>query len=116
MIVRSLNGTVGTAREVNAPGHCSRRLLADGEGAGLCLQDDIVEAGSEISDWDAAQPEAVYCIEGEGEVETLADGIRHHLKPGTVYAPDRRDRPVLRARTRMRLVRVAVPATAPPAG
>ena len=42
--------------------------------------------------------ESVYCIEGEGEVETLADNKVYPLRPGTVYALNRHDKHILRAR------------------
>ena len=51
----------------------------------------------------------MYCVEGEGEVETLADGRKHAIRPGVVYALDRHDRHYLRARTTMRLVCVFNP-------
>jgi L-ectoine synthase len=51
----------------------------------------------------------VYCIEGEGEIETIPDGKIYTIRPGVVYALDRHDRHYLRARTRMRLVCVFNP-------
>lgn len=41
--------------------------------------------------------ESVYCISGEGEVETLTDGNKHAITPGTIYILDKHDKHILRA-------------------
>jgi L-ectoine synthase len=41
--------------------------------------------------------EAVLCIEGEGEVETVAGGEVHPITPGVVYALNEHDRHVLQS-------------------
>src|SRR3546814_3280383 len=40
--------------------------------------------------------EAVWCIEGDGEIETIADGKKYALGPGVVYALDQNDEHWLR--------------------
>ena len=109
MIVRTLNGTLGTEREVDAAGWTSRRLLLKSEGMGFSLHDTLIKAGAELPMCYRNHLEAVYCIEGEGEVETTADGVCHQLRPGTVYALDQHDKHILRARTQMRMVCVFNP-------
>jgi L-ectoine synthase len=109
MIVRTLNGTLGTEREVDAAGWTSRRLLLKSEGMGFSLHDTLIKAGAELPMCYRNHLEAVYCIEGEGEVETTADGVCHQLRPGTVYALDQHDEHILRARTQMRMVCVFNP-------
>jgi len=109
MIVRSLEDVMGTERDVATPHWISRRLLLKRDGMGFSLHETTVYPGTETSIWYANHLEAVYCIEGEGEVETLADGIVHPIRPGVVYALDRHDKHLLRARTRMRLVCVFNP-------
>lgn len=52
--------------------------------------------------------EACYCIDGEGEVE--CDGQLFLIKAGTMYALDKNDKHILRAKTNMKLVCVFVPA------
>jgi L-ectoine synthase len=53
--------------------------------------------------------EAVFCIAGEGEVETTVDHAVFPIVPGTVYALDRHDDHILRATTTMRLLCVFTP-------
>ncbi|MBX3666652.1 MAG: ectoine synthase, partial [Burkholderiales bacterium] len=53
--------------------------------------------------------EAVFCVEGEGEIETVADGRKHAIRPGVMYALDRHDEHYLRARSELRLVCVFNP-------
>jgi len=109
MIVRSLQDVMGTDRDVATPHWISRRLLLKRDGMGFSLHETTVYPGTETAIWYANHLEAVYCIEGEGEVETLADGVVHPIRPGVVYALDRHDKHLLRARTRMRLVCVFNP-------
>ena len=109
MIVRSVDEVKGTARDVGTPNWVSRRLLLKSDGMGFSLHETTVYPGTETYMWYAHHLEAVYCIEGEGEVESLADGTIHPIRPGVVYALDRHDKHHLRARTRMRLVCVFNP-------
>lgn len=109
MIVRTLDSTAGGPLDVSAATWRSRRLLLAGDGMGFSLHDTIIEAGTETRMWYRNHLEAVYCIEGEGTVEDLATGEVHEVRAGTVYALDRHDRHVLRARSRMRMVCVFNP-------
>jgi len=109
MIVKSLEEVLGTEREVVTPQWTSRRLLLRREGMGFSLHDTVIRAGAEVPMCYQNHLEAVYCIEGEGEVETEADGRVYPLRPGTVYALNEHDRHILRARTPMRMVCVFNP-------
>lgn len=109
MIVRSLEEVMGTERDVQTPNWVSRRLLLKSDGMGFSLHETTIFPGTETTICYANHLEAVYCIEGEGEVETIEDGRIHPIRPGVVYALDRHDRHHLRARTRMRLVCVFNP-------
>lgn len=109
MIVRSLEEVKDTERDVRTPNWASRRLLLKRDGMGFSLHETTVFPGTETSICYANHLEAVYCIEGEGEVETLEDGKVHPIRPGVVYALNRHDRHYLRARTEMRLVCVFNP-------
>ncbi|MBC7204573.1 MAG: ectoine synthase, partial [Pusillimonas sp.] len=40
--------------------------------------------------------EAVWVVEGDGEIETIADGKKYKLEPGVVYALDDHDEHWLR--------------------
>jgi L-ectoine synthase len=112
MIVRTLEDVLGTDQEVVTPNWTSRRLLLRRDGMGFSLHDTVIHAGTATEMCYRNHLEAVYCIEGEGEVETLADGRRHPIRPGTVYALDRHDHHVVRAKTTLRLVCVFNPPVA----
>jgi L-ectoine synthase len=109
MIVRSVAEVIGTEREVKTPNWVSRRLLLKRDGMGFSLHETTVFAGTETHIWYRHHLEAVFCIEGEGEVEVLPEGIVYRITPGTVYALDRHDKHWLRAKTDMRLVCVFNP-------
>lgn len=104
MIVRSLDSIVGTDRDVRSTTWAARRLLLAQDGMGFSLHDTIIGAGTETAMWYKHHLEAVYCIAGEGSVEDVATGEVHQIVPGTLYALDKHDRHVLRARTELRLV------------
>jgi len=109
MIVRKLSDVLGTQREVVTPNWTSRRLLLEDDKMGFSLHDTVIRAGTETEMEYKHHLEAVYCIEGEGEVVTLSDGKSHPIRAGTVYALNQHDRHLLRARTAMRMVCVFNP-------
>lgn len=104
MIVRTLAELEGSERDVAGPTWRSRRLLLAGDGMGFSLHDTILHAGTETRMHYKHHLEAVYCVEGEGELEDLDSGRVWPIAPGTMYALDRHDRHVLRARTRLRMI------------
>jgi L-ectoine synthase len=109
VIVRDLADLAGGSREVVTRNWTSRRLLLAADGLRFSLHDTVIAAGTQTSMWYRHHVEAVYCIEGEGEVEVLPDGPVHPLRPGVVYVLDGHERHVLRAKTRMRMVCVFDP-------
>lgn len=111
MIVRSLQDIIGTERDVKAENGNweSRRLLLNNDALGFSLHDTIIHAGTETLIWYKHHLEAVYCIEGEGEVETTENGKIHPIKAGTVYALNGNERHLLRAHSTMRMVCVFTP-------
>jgi L-ectoine synthase len=109
MIVRSVDGIRGTAQEVAAPNWVSRRLLLARDGMGFSLHETTILGGTETHIHYRNHLEAVFCIEGEGEIETVADGRRHEIRPGVMYALDRHDEHWLRAHSALRLVCVFNP-------
>lgn len=104
MIVRSLEEMKGTDRSVSGETWTSRRLLLAEDGMGFSMHDTIIEAGTSTTMWYKNHFEAVYCVEGEGEIEELDSGVVHQITPGVMYALNLHDRHELRARTRLRLV------------
>ncbi|WP_062988099.1 ectoine synthase [Nocardia anaemiae] len=109
MIVRSLEEITGTEREVKGPRWNSRRLVLAKEKVGFSLHDTVVDAGAEIKMWYADHIEAVYVIEGRGELVDDETGERHCLEPGVMYLVDAHQHHTLRAHTRFRAVCVFNP-------
>jgi L-ectoine synthase len=109
MIVRDLAQARRSERRIVTENWESVRLLLASDGMGFSLHVTTIYAGTTTPMWYQHHLEAVLCIAGEGEVETLdGDGV-HPIRPGVVYALDRHDRHVLRARTEMRMVCVFNP-------
>lgn len=109
MIVRKLDDMKGTDQEVDTPNWTSRRLLLKRDGMGFSMHDTLIKRGTETAIWYKNHLEAVYCIEGKGEIETVSDGRVHEIGPGTLYALDQHDRHVLRAQTQLRMICVFNP-------
>lgn len=109
MIVRRVSDIKGTAQDVATANWVSRRLLLSRDGMGFSLHETTVFAGTETYIWYKSHLEAVFCVQGEGEIEDLANGQTHRIEPGVIYALDRHDRHYLRARTEMRLICVFNP-------
>ncbi|EGL83813.1 L-ectoine synthase [Caldalkalibacillus thermarum TA2.A1] len=114
MIVKRLEDIIGTDQEVSTDNWISRRLLLKKDGMGFSLHDTVIKKGTETFIWYKNHLEAVYCIEGEGEVEVLDDngektGEIYPLKPGTVYALNGHEKHLLRATADMRMVCVFNP-------
>ncbi|MFF0492272.1 ectoine synthase [Nocardia sp. NPDC004068] len=109
MIVRSLRETVGTEREVRGPDWISRRLILAREKAGFSVNDTLVRAGAELKMWYANHVEAVYVLEGTGEVVDDETGQRHPLEPGVLYLLDGHEHHTLRTHTAFRALCVFDP-------
>lgn len=109
MIIRSLNELQGTPREVKAPTFTSRRFLLKKDQLGFSMHDTILYAGTATSIWYKHHVEAVYCVEGEGELALAPDGPVYSITPGTLYALDKHERHILRAKTDLRMVCVFIP-------
>jgi len=111
MIVRHLADIIGSERDVKAENGNweSRRLILNHDAVGFSLHDTIIHAGTETLLWYKYHIEAVYCIEGEGEVETTENGKIYPIKAGTVYLLNGMERHLLRATKTMRMVCVFNP-------
>ncbi|MBK5189892.1 MAG: ectoine synthase [Methanosarcinales archaeon] len=111
MIVRNIEEIKGSEREVTAENNnwISRRLLLKRDGVGFSLNETIIYEGTETYIWYKNHVEAVYCIEGEGEVELVDDNKVYNITPGTLYVLNKHEKHLLRAKKRMRLVCVFNP-------
>jgi L-ectoine synthase len=109
MIVRSLKDIIGTERDVEAPTWKSRRFVLASEKVGFSMHDTVLYAGTETDMWYANHIEAVYCIEGTGELLNRETGETHRLEPGTLYLLDGHEHHTVRAHTDLRTVCVFNP-------
>lgn len=99
MIVKHIDEIKGTERDVEGGNWVSRRLLLASDGMGFSMHETIIRAGTETLIWYKYHLEAVYCVEGQGEIEDLQTGIVHEIRPGTLYALNEHDRHLLRSTT-----------------
>ena len=104
MIVRKLDEITDTDRDIKTPGWRSRRLVLAAENPGFSLHETVLYAGTENRFWYANHVEAVYVIEGKGEILNEDTGETHVLGPGTMYLLNDHDHHVVRAQTDIRTV------------
>jgi len=109
MIVRRLEEAEKTDRRVVAPNWESTRLVLKNDGMGYSVHVTTIYPNTETEIEYRNHLEAVYCVEGEGSVETLADGKVYDIRPGTIYVLDKHDRHILRAKTALKFVCVFNP-------
>ncbi|GIX22646.1 MAG: L-ectoine synthase [Gammaproteobacteria bacterium] len=110
MIVRTLQEARAGRRRVCAENWESVRLVLREDGMGFSFHITTIREGTRTPIWYKHHLEAVYCIDGEGEIEDLDTGLRHPIRPGTLYALDRHDRHVLHCRRTLQLACVFNPA------
>lgn len=111
MIVRHLNDAEQTSRKIVSPdgNWDSTRLLLKEDNVGFSFHITTIYQGVDFRMHYQNHFEAVYCISGEGEVETLADGVKYPISPGTLYVLDKHDEHKLRATSEMKMVCVFNP-------
>lgn len=109
MKVRRLDQMVGTERDVDGGTWHSRRLVLADDRVGFSLHDTVLHAGTETDMWYQNHIEAVYCIEGRGELLDKGTGDVHRLEPGTMYLLDAHDQHRVTAETDLRMVCVFNP-------
>lgn len=108
MIVKHLNDVIDKKDDIDTKTWNARRLLLERDGMGFSLHDTIIKAGTETLIWYRHHVEAVYCIEGEGEIEVIG-GRTYSIQPGTLYALDGHEKHLLRADSQLRMVCVFNP-------
>lgn len=109
MIVKSLEDIIGTKDDVADGNWRSRRFASAHDKLGFSVNDTIIKGGTKNYFWYANHIEAVYVIEGEGEIEKLETGEVWQLKPGTMYILNDHDKHEVRTKTDMRMVCVFNP-------
>lgn len=111
MIVRNLEEAAKDGRKIVDPkgNWDSTRLLLKDDNMGFSFHITTIFKGADFQMHYQNHLESVYCMSGEGEVETLADGKKHPIKPGTVYILDKHDKHILRAFSEMKMACVFNP-------
>ena len=109
MIVRNLAEAQNTERHVFSKGWDSVRLLLRDDKMGFSFHVTTIHEGAELDMHYKNHLECVYCSEGEGSIEDLATGEVHPIAAGVMYALDKHDHHILRARTAMTMLCVFNP-------
>ncbi len=111
MIVRNLKEAEKSARRIVSPdGNWeSTRLLLKDDGMGFSFHITTIFQGADFQMHYQNHLESVYCISGEGEVETHEDGRKYPITPGTLYNLNQHDKHTLRAFKEMKLACVFNP-------
>jgi L-ectoine synthase len=109
VIVRRLVEIEGSDREVSAETWTSRRFVLADDGVGFSLHDTVLDAGTVTDMWYRNHVEAVYCIDGAGELEDLGSGARWTIEPGTMYLLDGHERHRLTVHRDLRAICVFTP-------
>ncbi|MGH3431791.1 MAG: ectoine synthase [Thermocrispum sp.] len=102
MIVRTLDEITGTDADVMTENWRSKRIVLAKDKVGFSVHETVLKAGSVNEFWYANHYEAVFIVEGEGEITDLATGETHQLRPGSMYLLNDHDKHQLRPKTELR--------------
>ncbi|UAW99270.1 ectoine synthase [Halopseudomonas nanhaiensis] len=111
MIVRTLKDCENSERRVVSETGTweSTRMLLKDDKMGFSFHITTIYANTETHIWYQNHLESVYCMSGEGEIETLSDGKVYPIEPGTLYILDKNDEHLLRGKTEMKMACVFNP-------
>lgn len=109
MIIRTLDETTDTERDVRGDGWRAVRLFLRDDGLGFSMSETTVDGGSELNLWYKHHQEACFVVEGSAEITERDTGVVHRIGPGSAYAPEH-DRHTIRVLEPLRLVCVFSPA------
>ncbi|MGM7699781.1 ectoine synthase [Microbacterium sp. A84] len=109
MIVRTINEITDTDADIQTENWRSKRIVLAKEQVGFSVHETTLYAGTVNQFWYANHIEAVFIVEGEGEITDLATGETHALAPGSLYLLNNHDKHEVRPRTQMRTVCVFNP-------
>ncbi|ODP98552.1 ectoine synthase [Salinivibrio sp. SS2] len=108
MIVRTLEECQNSERRVVAENWESVRMLLRDDNMGFSFHITTIYANTDTHIHYQNHLESVYCISGEGEIETTDDGKVYPIKPGTLYILDKHDEHQLRANKGVDMVMACV--------
>ena len=109
MIVRRIDEIDDTDADIKTENWRSKRIVLAKEKVGFSVHETTIYAGTVNRFWYANHIEAVFVVEGEGEIVDLATGETHALAPGTLYLLNDHDKHEVRAHTQLRMVCVFNP-------
>ena len=109
MIVRTINEITDTDADIKTENWRSKRIVLAKEKVGFSVHETTLYAGTVSRFWYANHIEAVFVVEGEGEITDLGTGETHQLAPGSLYLLNDHDKHEVRPRTEMRVVCVFNP-------
>jgi len=111
MIVRTMKEAAEKGRKIVSPekNWDSTRLLLKDDGMGFSFHITTIYKDADFGMHYQNHLESVYCISGRGEVETLDDGRKYPIEPGTIYILDKHDKHILRAFEEMKMACVFNP-------
>lgn len=96
MIVRTLKEAENSDRRVVTKTWESTRMLLKEDNMGFSFHITTIYANTETHIWYQNHLESVYCMSGNGEIETLKDGKVYPIEAGTLYILDKHDEHLLR--------------------
>ena len=96
MIVRTLKDCENSERNVEGGNWKSVRMLLKDDKMGFSFHITTILAGTETPIHYQNHLESVYCMSGNGEIETVEDGKIYKIEPGTLYILDKHDKHLLR--------------------
>ncbi|MAB24725.1 ectoine synthase [Pseudomonas neustonica] len=99
MIVRTLEECENSDRRVTTETWESTRMLLKDDKMGFSFHITTIFANKETHIHYKNHLESVYCMSGNGEIETLSDGKVYQIRPGTLYILDQHDDHMLRGGT-----------------
>ncbi|MGO2682844.1 ectoine synthase [Microbacterium sp.] len=109
MLIRTIDDITDTDADIKSENWRSKRIILAREGVGFSVHETTLYAGTESEFCYQNHIEAVFIVEGEGEIEDMATGEVHQLRPGSLYLLNDHDRHRVRPRTDIRTVCVFNP-------
>lgn len=113
MIVRTTEEITGTDRQRDTENWTSKRIVLADDGVGFSFHETTIHPGAETPLHYPDYIEAVWIVEGHGQLIDRDHGATHRLAPGTMYLLDKHDRHTIVADSRIRALCVFVPAVPP---
>ncbi|ONM49851.1 ectoine synthase [Nocardia donostiensis] len=113
MIVRTLEEITGTDRQIDSDHWTSKRIVLSDDNVGFSYHETTVAAGTRTPLHYPDYIEAVWLIEGHGQLLDRDNNTTYPLAPGTMYLLDKHERHTIIAETQLRMYCVFAPAVPP---